>query len=52
MMELLLQDLKMFELTTEKVLLTLAIVIPIPGDMVVDALHYYGFINLLAQVPQ
>ena len=47
MMEHLLQDLKMFELTTEKVLLTLAIVVPIPGDIVVDALHYYGFINIL-----
>ena len=47
MTELLLQDHKMFELSFEKVMLTLAIVVPIPGDIIVDALHYYGVINLL-----
>ena len=38
----------MFELNIDKILFSLVMVIPIPGDMVLDALHYYGYINLLA----
>jgi len=37
----------MFELNIDKIMLSLVLVVPIPGDMVLDTLHYYGFINLL-----
>jgi len=38
----------MFELNADKIMLSVAMIIPIPGDMLLDTLHYYGFINLLA----
>jgi len=32
---------------SEKIGITLLVTVPIPGDLVLDFLHYHGYINLL-----
>ena len=33
--------------TVDKIFFALIVTVPIPADLFLDVLHYYGFINLL-----